>query len=243
MNFFLSFRNFSPPTEKLNYSQTIEFIDYEESLRRLSRLVDLFHDALITNLGYLAENHDILKTAVVAFEAQFKIEGRLNDELISSPMAWDVTTSLPSYPTLVADLQSFLKIFKPDDPFLATFLRSFAGWTLLTQEKTLRCCGSNLHMKEVGMNIKLNHVLKVTNGWLNFRQLVGVESPDVSHKALEEYFDFGRPSQAVDGLVIILDREWMLRVTNGRPEIRKVKTQKAALFNLAKFQDMITWLI
>ena len=89
------------------------------------------------------------------------------------------------------------------------------------------------------MDIKLNHVLKTMHNNLIFNQLIGVESADLNHQDLRDYFDFRRPSRVIDGLMIIFSREWMLRAKDGKLEAEELKTEKAELFNLEKFQNMI----
>ncbi|MBI2063404.1 MAG: hypothetical protein HYT65_00210 [Candidatus Yanofskybacteria bacterium] len=220
--------------------QNIKIIDYKEGLGRLHELIDLIRGKIaIGDSTLIGKNFGFLKILGIALEAQHKLIGYLNDELISCPIAWDETTGFPSHPTLAADLQKYLEIFKPQDDVLKTILRSFAHWELLVQETSVRCCGSITKLKTVKMDIKINHVLKTEDGWLSFKQLVGVESADLSHQELRDYFDFRRPSKNIDGLMIIFSREWLLRAKDGELETKEVKTEKAELFNLEKFQNMI----
>lgn len=219
--------------------QPLKIIDYKEGLRRLRGLIDLIHDKIsIGNSTLIGKNFGFLKVLGIVFEAQHKLIGHINDELISCPLAWDETTGFPSHPTLVADLQKYAEIFKPQDSVLATVLRSFARWEHLVQETSTRCCGSGFNLKTVKMDIKLNHGLKTMHNFLIFTQLVGVESADLSHQELRDYFDFRRPSRVIDGLMIIFSREWLLQAKDGELETKEVKTEKAELFNLEKFQSM-----
>lgn len=222
------------------WPHTIKIIDYKEGLQRLRELIDLIHATIaIGDLTLISKNFGFLKVLGIALEAQFKLIGHLNDKLISCPIAWDETTGFPSHPTLAADLQKYAEVFKPKDIILMTVLRSFVRWELLVQETSVRYCGSISKLKTVRMDIKLNHVLKIEDGKLDFKQLVGVGSADLNHKELWDYFDFRRPSRVIDGLMIIFSREWLLRVKNGKLEAEEVKIEKAKLFNLEKFQSMI----
>ncbi|MBI2063040.1 MAG: hypothetical protein HYT61_02235 [Candidatus Yanofskybacteria bacterium] len=216
------------------------FIDYADCLQKLQLLINSIRAKIaIGNSKLLTKNSDFLNVVAIALEAQHKLISHLNDELISCPTAWDETTCFPSHPTLIADLQKYAEIFKPRDATLMTVLRSFAHWEHLVQETSIRCCGSMSKLTTVRMDIKLNHILKTEDGWLSFRQLIGVESNDISHQELRDYFDFRRPSKVIDGLMIILSREWLLRVKDGELETKEVKTEKAELFNLEKFQSML----
>ncbi|MBI2669652.1 MAG: hypothetical protein HYX20_00675 [Candidatus Yanofskybacteria bacterium] len=220
--------------------QPLKMIGYESGMQRLRELIDLIHGKIaLGNSTLIGKNFGFLKVLSITLEAQRQLLGHLNDSLIYCPLAWDETTGFPSHPTLVADLQNYIEIFKLQDAVLATVLRSFAHWELLVQETSVRCCGSNFKLKTVKMDIKLNHILKTADGWLGLKQLVGVESADLSHQELQNYFDFRRPSKVIDGLMIIFSREWLLLAKNGQLETSEVKTEKAELFNLEKFQNII----
>lgn len=227
--------------EKLSqilWPQTIKIIDYKEGLQRLRELIDLIHAKVaLGDSTLIGKNLGFLKVLSIALEAQHKLISYLNDDLISCPIAWDETSGFPSHPTLVADLQKYVEIFKPENKFLVSVLRSFDHWELLTRETSQ--VGVNLKLKTTLMNIKMNHILKTLHNNLVFTQLVGVESADISHQELRDYFDFRRPSKVIDGLMIIFSREWLLRVVDGRLETQEVKTKKAELFGVEKFQSII----
>lgn len=222
---------------QISWPQTIR---YEEGLDRLKRLIELIQAKISSeNSKLLTENIGFLKVLCLALEAEHELINYLNDENINSPLAWDIATGFPSHPTLIADVQKYTGVFKAEDSILSATMRSFDHWENLAQETSVRSSGVTSVLKNVRMTIKINHVLKTMNGWLNFKQLVGVESTDLSEKELLDYFDFRLPSKVIDGLIIILKREMSLRVQNDKLEIEKVSTEKAGLFNLGRFQQII----
>ena len=225
---------------QLNYPQTIRVVDYKESLVRLRRLIGLINAKIASGDARLVgQSFKLLKVFELALQAQARIVDALNDDHISCPIVWDELTGFPSHPTLAADLNKYVEILQSSDEVLVAILRSFSGWTFLAKETSPRCFGSFFGLKNVQMNIKINHILSSVDGRLGLKQLVGVDSPNLNQKELERYFGCGRSSQVIDDLFIIFDRRWLTREAGGVLEVSELKTEKTPLFNLEKFEAMI----
>src|SRR3989338_7364389 len=60
---------------------------------------------------------------------------KINSRSLSSRVAWDSMTKLPSHPTLIADAEAYATIIKPENKVLRILARSFASWQIFSKDE------------------------------------------------------------------------------------------------------------
>ena len=176
----------------------------------------------------------------LALQAQAKTLEYLNDKHVNCGLAWDEDIGLPSLPSLIADVGSYIRYFNPQGG-LHMLLESFCGWSLFEKEEISCCCGSrSFKLRKVALEIMFNHILEVQESSVVVKQFLGVRTDDLNH--LEHHYNFKKQSQRIDNLYMI----WLCRnevKNNGSLEIEYLGSEQAEVFNLPGFQNRIMKLI
>ena len=161
----------------------------------------------------------------------------IGNDNITCDVPWDETLELPSLPTLTADAKSFTAIFKPEDWRIKSLCDSFSGWSLYATQKELCACNSRLKVRELGIEILVNHILKIEKGIIFLKQLIGLRSEDL--KRLEKhYYEDKVPSRFVDSLLIISDVSATFSPKEGVLALTWA-TNPPKQFKIEKFQKQI----
>ncbi len=207
----------------------VRILGWRDSILRLEETVGKFERGLMEFAG---EAFLPFVSFFLLLSAQFKALESLNDEYLNCGLAWDERTGLPSHPSIIADGQTYRRLFKPDG-ILDAVLASFSGWILLSREQLFCCCGKKfrgpLKDRNVEIDVLLNHILSFDDekGFV-VKQLVGIKCGDPEH--LEHHYDFKKQSRRDDGLYIIWLCENRL-IVNGKVEAALFSKEQAGQFN------------
>ncbi len=218
----------------------VKILGYNESVERLGGIVRKFEIPMeaVKKEHYFSPSYLYLPFAAfyLALQAQVKAMEYLNDKNFNYGLAWDEDIGLPSLPSLVADVGSYVRHFNPQGE-LRKLLESFCGWTLFVKEEMLCCCGRrSFKGRKVVLEIMLNHILEVEDSSIIVKQLLGVKTDDLKH--LEHHYNFKKQSQRIDNLYMIwICRNWIKN--NGNLEVGYLGSEQAEQFNLLGFQGKI----
>ncbi len=172
----------------------VDFVDYLNSIRRLNLILKQLeakkiYEADLWRLVFSAER-DVLKS--------------INGKYLQSALAWNRRTRLPSHPTLIADLQKYIEIFKPTG-WKKALLQSFVNWTYLGHQ-TIQCaCGRGSKTRTVKLDIALRTLMRVEDGALVLTQMVGIKSDDKAH--LIHHYGCNSDKKPIDGHVVVFELE------------------------------------
>lgn len=213
----------------------LKILDYKESIERLNGIISGFKIPIMS--------HFYLPTSAfhTALQAQVKILGYLNDDYLNYSLGWDENTSLPSLPSLVADVSSYIKYFNPQGD-LKTLLESFCGWTLFAKEEIVCCCGRrSFKGRKVELEIVLSHLLEVADSSVVIKQLLGVRTNDLKH--LKHHYNFKKQSNVIANLYIIWDCQNVVFANGGNLEVNYIRNEHDKQFNFSEFQNRILALV
>lgn len=171
----------------------------------------------------------------LAFLAQKKILGYLNDENFFCRILWDPRTNLPSHPSLTADVAKCGETFNMPSG-LRALLNSFSCWTVLQKEE-LKGCVCSGKSKTISIEVMTNTILRVQDNGLAVKLLIGVRADDQSH--LEKHYNIKKQSRASDGLIIIFTCENRIVLTGEGLTVESVSYSSAETFSVPDFEKMI----
>lgn len=212
----------------------VRILGYAESLERLRGIIPKFETQIKT-----AKDSSFLLPFIsfyLALLAHKKALEYLNDKYLNYGLAWDEDIGLPSLPSLVADVGSYIRYLNPQGG-LRMILESFCGWTLFAKEEIMCACGKrSLKLRKVSLEIMLAHILEIKNSSVVVKQLLGVRTDDMKH--LVRHYNFKKPSQRIDNLFMI----WLCQnriKNNGNLEGEYLGSEQAEQFNLLGFQNRV----
>lgn len=204
----------------------VEFLDYIATIERLDDILK----RLKSRTSYEAA---VLR---IVLSAQRAVLGRLNDEHLSCKVGWDRRTGLPSHPSLIADIQKYVDLFKPSR-IEKMLLRSFGGWAVLGHQTMDCACGRGFKTRTVAMDFMVNTMLRVENNTLLMKQLVGIRTDDPAH--LSHHYDYGKASKRVDDCSIVFESEGKITNKNSL-SVRHLSQKSAGQFNADKFVKLVS---
>ncbi len=223
-----------------------KILGYSESLERIRNILGKF-ERKIREMGNPKNHSDSkwwqvflpLVSFYLALRAQEKALEYLNDKHLNYGLAWDENIGFPSLPSLAADAGSYVKYLKPEGE-LKIILESFSGWASFSRQKTRCACGGNsFSLRDVFLEIMINHVLAVQGESVLVKQLLGVKSDDASH--LEHHYNnFKKKSERIDGLFMIWAVENEISAKEEAVEVRCMKANCADEFNFIGFGNKIS---
>lgn len=217
---------------KSNIIQILGPLNHREAIERIISL-----DRQLTGpILYKKSSNFLLALPVcLLWRAQAIALNKLND-LVVIPSVWDFSIDMPSPPSSVADAS---KIPEYLDPMIQKIISSFAAWVLITSDVRPRC-GNDLKLREVKIDIKLNHSLKVIDRKLKFKQWLGVDAQ--GSLDLDKYFKKTEKSKVMDGLRIIhyyeADITWSSHAFGKEPWLEPREFWSSELLNVGRLAEM-----
>lgn len=198
----------------------------KESASKLEPLVSWLIERRGVSSGTITNQifFDVLTLLIFSHIAVIR---HLNDGFLECDVPWDEEVGLPSHPTLAADAESYVKIFKPEDERLKSTLRSFSGWSCFASQKIPCACGNwRMKLREISVDVMVNHIFEKKDGKLLIKELIGVRSPDTEH--LQNHYDVKVPSEVEDGLIIPSRSQAILEVKENKIFLSSVETKESA---------------
>ncbi len=209
----------------------VDFVDYRDSIQRLNQILKQL------------EPEGLYATALwrMIFAAERDVLKSINSEFLHSALAWNRRTNLPSHPTLIADLQKYIEIFKPAS-WKKAQLQSFVDWARLGRQ-TIKCaCGRGFKTRPVTVDFILRTRLWVEDNSLVMKQMVGVKTNDVAHLSRH----YNPTSKSTDSHVIVFESESEVSQTTAPNtatedvlKITNVFQRSAKQFKADKFAQMM----
>lgn len=215
-----------------NNPNPIEVLNYNDSIEKLQGITERVNGGageinLSESLPFFC--------FLAALKAQLKVLKYLNDEYLNCALAWDARTGLPSHPSIIADVGSYIKHFEPKG-VLGIVLRSFLGWTLFSAENLMCACGRGFSLRQIKIDVMLNHAVRVEADNLVIKQFLGIKCDDPGH--LKHHYDVTKLSQRDNDLHLIWTCENQVELKDGL-EIKSVKTLQSKQFNAGEFENRI----
>lgn|SRR3989338_7212970 len=170
-----------------------------------------------------------------ALAIQQKTLVSLNDAQLSCPVPWDARTDLPSHPSLIADMQTYIGRYHPPGAVRA-LLQSFASWTLLRRDTVDCSCGTFLP-RTVQYETWIHHVFHVEGAGLHIKQLLGIRSGDRLH--MQRHFHIKPEDRICDDLSVVWECANIIQCRGGATEVYPMQFAHDAHIDPQRLQEIL----
>lgn len=212
----------------------IIFLDPKKSLERLEPLILSLIQGKSSASAILKPSYDALLILLIA---HYKVVEELNNDVFRCRVPWNKETGLPSCPTLIADAESFIKLFNANEE-VTKIIHSFLGWSLFAKEQKECVNFKNLNLHSVNLSIMTHYTMEEKSDKIFFEQLVGIKTNNTSH--LHYYYDSASPSKAIKKLIIVSRTVAIISTGNNQLSLSLFQKQKTAnQFNQEEFAEQI----
>lgn len=218
---------------KLDTDTTVEFIEDPETTN--ARLIEIK-----SGLSDLAEKHMPLMAYTVLLDAAVNHLAHSQNKMFYFPIPWEIETSLPSHPSLIADARHYCRSNNLSDT-TGIIVDSFAEWRLFRQQRIFCCCGKGSIISReriVPIEIVIHHPISIDreSNTLEIKQLVGIRSADRDH--IENHYSLRRDS-LVDHNISIINSSYV-KINIDNLELLASGEEYAQQFDVNFFKKIFT---